>query len=92
MQDVFLLLSYGNSTIKYHRISDWNELFSFVPIDSLDWVVIDPEGRFDATPNAMNLMHFVMGNEIIEFQQLKDRFYEPGLAEKILGLIPDVEY
>lgn len=80
-----LLLSYRNSTLSIYRISDGKELFSFIPIDSLDWVVVDPEGRFDASQNAMNMMHFALGNEIIEFQQLKDRFYEPGLVEKILG-------
>ncbi len=80
-----LLLSYRNSELIFHRISDGKELFSFIPIDSMDWVVVDPEGRFDATQNAMNLMHFVLGDEIIEFQQLKDRYYEPGLMNKVLG-------
>ncbi len=50
------------------------------------WAVTTPSGLFDASPDMMNDLHYVVGMEIIELEQLKSRFYEPGLLQKLLGL------
>src|SRR5690606_21722297 len=42
-------------------------------------------GLFDASPGAMELMYFTLGLETIELEQLKERYYEPGLMQKLLG-------
>ena len=31
------------------------------------------------------MIHFVAGNEVIELDQLKERYYEPGLWQKLMG-------
>ena len=66
-----------------------------ISVDSTDWIVTTPTGLFDASPGAMKLMHFVVGLEVIELEQLKERYYEPGLLAKIMGYqegdIRDVE-
>jgi WD40 repeat protein len=49
-----------------------------------DWVVTHSSGLFDATPAAMQTLYFVQGMDIIQFDQLKDRYYEPGLWKKIM--------
>jgi uncharacterized caspase-like protein len=48
--------------------------------------VVDSEGRYDAFNggNVENL-HWVLGNEPIALEQLKDGYYEPGLLAKLLG-------
>jgi hypothetical protein len=61
------------------------ELATLVAIDSTDWVVTTPNGLFDASPGAMRLMYFVVGLEVIELEQLKERYYEPGLLSKVMG-------
>ncbi|MFY8000577.1 MAG: caspase family protein, partial [Candidatus Kapaibacteriota bacterium] len=33
----------------------------------------------------MRYLHFVVGNEPIELEQLKERYYEPGLLSKLMG-------
>jgi hypothetical protein len=53
------------------------------------WAVTSPSGLFDASPDMMNDLHYVVGMEIIELEQLKARFYEPGLLQKLLGLNAD---
>jgi WD40 repeat protein len=71
----------------------WNlagrELATLVVLDSTDWVVTAPGGLFDASPGAMYLMHFVVDMEVVELEQLKERYYEPGLLGKLLGLNQD---
>lgn len=50
------------------------------------WAVLDNDGRYDAS-NGGNIehLHFVVDQEAISLNQLKERFYEPQLLQKLLG-------
>jgi WD40 repeat protein len=52
-----------------------------------NWAVIDSIGRFDASYGGqLPNLHFVIdGKEVVELSQLKERYYEPGLLQKLLG-------
>lgn len=52
--------------------------------DPNKWVHLTKEGYFDASPETMELMYWTKGKEIIEFGQLKDRFWVPGLWERVI--------
>lgn len=72
------------------KITLWNaqtgkELISWISIDATDWVVTHPSGLFDASPGAMDKLYFVQGLDIIDFNQLKERYYEPGLWKKVMA-------
>lgn len=59
-----------------------------IALGNEDWAVVTPSGYFDATEKAMESMHFVVadpktGYEVIELDQLKSRFYVPGLYAKL---------
>ncbi|MFD0797191.1 caspase family protein [Maribacter chungangensis] len=60
--------------------------------DPNKWVHLHPSGLFDASPEAMELMYWTKGLEVIEFSQLKDRYWLPGLWEKVMKgeKLPDV--
>jgi WD40 repeat protein len=51
-----------------------------------DWVVVNPDGLFDGSAGGLAKLFFINGLQTIELSQLKDRFYEPGLLSKVLGL------
>lgn len=61
---------------------------TLVPLNFENYVAVTPANLFDATPGAMNDLHFTRGADIISFQQVKDVFYEPNLLSKLLGYIP----
>lgn len=61
------------------------KIASLIALDENDWAVVTPGGLFDASPGGMKLMHWVVGLEPIDLSQLKERYYEPGLLQKILG-------
>jgi len=68
----------------------WNvaagrELARLVALDGNDWAVVDPVGRFDASPGGMQLIHWVVGLEPIALEQLKNRYFDPGLLAKVSG-------
>ena len=68
--------------LKFWSFPECKELFTlYYNINEKDWLVIHPSGLFDASPGAMNSMYFTVGREVIELEQLKERFYEPGLFE-----------
>lgn len=68
----------------YERESG-KELASLFLLDSTNWAVTAPDGRFDGSEGGLRYLHFVVGNEPIELEQLKERYYEPGLLSKIMG-------
>ena len=53
--------------------------------DPNKWVHLHHSGLFDASPEAMKMMYWIKGCEIIEFSQLKDRYWLPGLWEKAMS-------
>ncbi|WP_460218573.1 WD40 domain-containing protein [Psychroserpens sp. MEBiC05023] len=52
------------------------------------WVHLHPSGLFDASPEAMKLMYWTKGLDIIEFEQIKEFYWEPGLWEKVMNNLP----
>ena len=56
--------------------------------DSDDWALIGADGRFDATPGAMQKMYYRVGNELVALEQLFGGFYTPGLAAEIFNRLP----
>jgi WD40 repeat protein len=71
--------------IRLWQVQSGREIASLIALDQNDWVVIDPLGRFDGSANGMKLLHFVVGLEPIELDQLKEKYHEPGLLPKLLG-------
>ena len=86
-----LFLTGTEKMAKIWRWGQEKELVSMIQLDSADWVVTTPSGLFDASPDAMRLLHYSVfykpANEYIaiDVEQLKARYYEPGLLQKMLG-------
>lgn len=74
----------GDRTIKLWDTATGREIVCLFSMDD-DWAIVEPEGRFDASPGGMEQMHYVKGLEPIGLDQFKDGFYEPGLLAKVLG-------
>ncbi len=81
-----LAASDDQGRITLWEVSSGRELATLFLLDKGDWAVVDPAGRFDASPRGMQLMHWAVGLNTIALAQLKERYYEPGLLGKILGL------
>lgn len=82
------LISNSRKRIKLWDIASGRERADLVSIGDDGWAVLTPEGIFDASPEAQGLMHFVIASERFGFEtlsldQLKSRYYVPGLLRKI---------
>lgn len=86
-----LFLTGTEKMAKIWRRGEEEELISLIRIGPADWVATTPSGLFDASPGAMRLLHYSVfyepANEYIaiDVEQLKARYYEPGLLQKVLG-------
>jgi len=74
-----------DGTLRFWSLQTGQELATVYFPGEKDWIVKAPNGLFDATPGAMQRMYFVVGTEVIDLEQLKERYFEPGLLQKILG-------
>lgn len=85
-KDKKLLLSAGlQGKIDFYDFNSGALLATLTLLDTSDWVVTTPDGLFDASKNAQKRMHYVVGIEPVELEQLKFKFYTPGLLQKILN-------
>lgn len=80
----YILTGSHDCHLKIWDSTSGKEIASLVQIGTNDWVVNTPTGLFDASPGAMNLMHYVVGQEVIELNQLKERYWQPGLLKALL--------
>ncbi|MBX2929348.1 MAG: caspase family protein [Saprospiraceae bacterium] len=81
----YVLTGSADNTAKIWNRSTGEPLATLIALENDEWAVTTPSGLFDASPGAMRLMYFVVNQEVIELEQLKERYYEPGLLAKILG-------
>ena len=80
-----MLASGGDRAIRLWDVTAKKLLVTYFPLDGGDWAVIDPEGRFDASPGGFKYLHYRVGLTTIALEELKERYYEPGLMAKLLG-------
>lgn len=76
----------GNSSIVIYDVEKGEKMLElfFFNNDPNKWVHLTEDGYFDASPKAMESMYWVKGLNIIEFSQLKDRYWVPGLWERLM--------
>jgi hypothetical protein len=78
------LVTGENNMVHLYDIKADKLLYSLVTVDSSDYLILHPDGYYDGTEAARNLLYFVCNGEIIDLAQVKDALYVPGLHEKIM--------
>ncbi|MFC2129509.1 caspase family protein [Bacteroidota bacterium] len=61
------------------------QLFTRLQLEDDDWLIYDPEYRYDGSEGARDYLYLVCGIELINLSQLKDALYVPGLSQMILS-------
>jgi WD40 repeat protein len=90
MQDGKSILSGSfDGTMRLWRAESDKPLATLIPVDKDDWVVVTPDGRFDASPGAEKWMHYVVNTsegayQVLPLEQFKSRYYEAGLLQKLI--------
>ncbi len=84
------LLSYGeDGTFKHWNFDTGALIATSLITKEGQWAVFSPEGWFDGSKNFKGA-HFVADNRhVIAFEQLRDKFYQPYLLERLTGKRPN---
>ena len=85
-----LFANSGRSNVDVWNVADGRKIATLLTFGAKDWAVVTPDGLFDATDDAQQLMHFVVadaetGYETISLEQLKSKYFVPGLLAKIIN-------
>lgn len=78
-------VSKDQSEIKLWDLKKGVELASVFLFGQQDYAIISPNGIFDASPGTMRDLYFVVGDEIIDLEQLKELYWVPNLLKKLLA-------
>ena len=86
-----MVAGYGDGTLRWHRLSDGQELLALFPhADQERWITWTPEGFFDASAGAEELIGYHLNRgrdqagEFVSALQLRELFYQPGLIARRL--------
>ena len=86
-----VVAGYADGTIRWHRFTDGKELLAFFPhADRQRWIAWTPEGYFDASPGADDLIGYHLNRgrdqagEFVSARQLWETFYQPDLIARRL--------
>lgn len=61
------------------------QLYTYMQINRNDWLVTTPSGHFDGSKNALQLVNYVSGMEVVAIESLFDKYYTPGLAKRVMA-------
>lgn len=91
-----VVAAYGDGTIRWHRMSDGEELLAlFVHKDDLRWVAWTPSGYYMASPGGEDLIgwHVNRGwDQAADFfpaSRFRERFNRPDVVQKILATLDE---
>lgn len=59
-------------------------LYTYIQINSNDWLAKTESGYFDGSPKALNLVNYVSGFDVISVNSLFKKYYTPNLIEHVM--------
>jgi WD40 repeat protein len=88
----FVVAGYGDGTIRWHRLSNGEEVLALFPhADRQRWIAWTPEGFYATSgPDAEEFVGYHLNRgkeregEFISARQLREHFYQPGLISQRL--------
>ena len=87
------LLKTDLNSIYFIDVETGKDVIRLIQIDSTDWAVVTPDGKFDASPNGRKLMYYVKDMKPITLEAFMENYYTPGLLKLVMDgdYVPDEE-
>ncbi len=80
----------GDHSVRIWDVATGEELCRLISFRDGSWAVVDRAGRFDASNGGDIIgLHWIIEREAIALNQLKERYYDPGMLAKKLGFNPE---
>jgi WD40 repeat protein len=84
------ILIIGTSTgrMKFWSLNGQKEIGTLLPLDRSDWCAFDASGRFDASPDATELIDYRRGSQLVELDRFNNSDFTPGLMATLVSVDP----
>ena len=93
-----VVAAYADGTIRWHRISDGQELLAFFPhADRKRWVLWTPSGYYDASPGGEDLIGWHLNRgadaaaDFFPASRFRDKFYRPDVIDRVLDTLDETQ-
>jgi WD40 repeat protein len=94
----WVVAAYGDGTIRWHRATDGAEQLAFYPHpDQKRWVLWTPNGYYDASAGAEDLIGWHLNNgkeaaaDFFPASRFRDRFHRPDVLARVLDTQNETE-
>ena len=81
----YALCGVGHDKIKLWDIESAKEVATMISFENEEWVIITPEGYFNASPGGVKYLKVRVGPNTYSINNFFDRFFNPGLIVKRLS-------
>lgn len=84
-QKPFVIIDKGSGMLKLINLTTkkLEATIKLLPIG--EWIAITPEGKFDGTNNGRKALYYIDRNEVLLYDQIKERYWEDNLLERIIN-------
>lgn len=80
-----ILSTSSDDTTSLWNISTGKEIAQFINFTDGEWIVITPEGYYNASPNGDKYLNVRVGNNVYGIENYREAFYRPDLVKVALS-------
>ncbi|MDP8269492.1 MAG: caspase family protein [Candidatus Tenebribacter davisii] len=73
-----------DGSIKLWDIETGKEIAQFISLKDGEWIVITPEGYFNASPNGAKYLNVKVGNKVYAIDNFYEKYYNPVYVASVL--------
>jgi len=81
----YMVSSASNGEVIVWDFKTKQEIYTYLQINQTDWLVKTPNGYFDGSANALSLVNYVSGVDVMSINALFDKYYTPNLVTRLMA-------
>ena len=82
--DKYVISNSADGTIRLWDVATGKELAQFISFEDDEWIVITPEGYFNASPNGAKYLNVIVGNNVYSIDNFYEKFFNPVYVASVL--------
>ena len=77
--------SYNGKSIYVNEVKTGKEIARFVTFSDGEWIIITPEGYFNASDNGAKYLNVRIGNQVYSIDNFYEKYFNPAYVASVLG-------
>ena len=80
-----IIITDSNGVVNFWNWSANEIILQVTNLGTDGWIATSPDGRYDATANALSSLHYLSNGEVKNIDKFEGTNFSPGLVAEILG-------